>query len=695
MSESDANFPWLVEAAHALKPGAVFPDHFELSRHLAEAWRQVCALLRVSHGDLTQSVASIAGLKVANYEEIQPEAVAMVSEQQCRTLGVLPVKVESDRFVFALSNPYDAPELEAALRFSVGRKVAFELLHPDAIDIHLTHSYAAIRSGLDQSLARFDLDEEVSEQDSNAAVVRLAKAIFRSAIDKGASDIHIQPFFGGGGIRFRVDGSLQAVGTIPVETLQGLSRYFLNQSGGESSKMMVAQDGRLRVTYQGREYDSRLSFLPGHGGMRFVARLLDQNRNFSLSASRFSVSDRRALRRMTSFSSGMVLMTGPTGSGKTTTLYGLLTDLNHVDTNIMTIENPVEYVLPGVSQTNVNPKQGLSFADSLRAILRQDPDVILVGEIRDAETANIAAQAALTGHLVFSTLHTNDALATIPRLLNLGLESAVLADSLVGIISQRLLKALCEHCGQPVGEDMSPLEKQFHEITGEVPSSRAVGCEHCQYTGYSGRMPVVERLEITPALRQMLLAGENDLAALKSALGDNYRSMARNAADFLVSGRTTVDEVHGTLGLRFWHELAEQYEYDVSNLHLGGLKRARSGGGFKLLMLSDDDALSSTLENDLGYPVVQVRTLKEAKGYLQENSAIFSLVADVRLAEGDAIDWLKCLRADLAWAGLPVIFLTEQGSELSQVLEKYGADQLIGFPVDSERLLSAVRKKMN
>lgn len=695
MGESNTHFPWLIEAGHALKPEAVFPEHFQLSPHLAEAWRQVCALLRVGHRDLAQSVAAAAGLRVANYEEIQPDVVEMVSEKQCRSLGVLPLRIDDDRFVFALSNPSAAAELESTLKFTLGRKVGFELLHPDAIDIHLTHSYAILGAGSDQNLTVLNLDEGVPDQDSNAAVVRLAKAIFRDAIEKRASDIHIQPFFGGGGIRFRIDGSLQAVGTIPVETLQGLSRYFLNQSGGESSKMMTAQDGRLRVLCNGREYDSRLSFLPGHGGMRFVARLLDQNRNFTLAASGFSISDRRALRRMTSYSSGMVLMTGPTGSGKTTTLYGLLTDLNHVDTNIMTIENPVEYVLPGVSQTNVNPKQGLSFADSLRAILRQDPDVILIGEIRDAETANIAAQSALTGHLVFSTLHTNDALTTIPRLLNLGLDSAVLADSLVGIISQRLLKSLCEHCSQPLGEELSPLEKQFLEITGEPPSSKAVGCEHCHYTGYLGRMPVIERLEVTPALRQKLLAGERDLEVLKTTLGTSYRSMARNAADFLVSGRTTVDEVHATLGIRFWHDLSAQYDYDISELHLGGMKRARSGESFKLLMLSEDDALATALEKGLGFPVVQIRLLSEAKAYLQENSAVFSLVADVRLAEGDAVEWLHALRADLAWSGLPVIFLTEPDSELGRVLDEYGANQVEGFPVDPERLRASVTKLMN
>ncbi len=687
-----ARHAWLLQAGARTRPEVEVPGQFTLSPYLPEAWRQVLALFRVDDATLASAVAAAAGLTVGDPKALDRAAAVEVSEGECRRFQVLPLRFDEGAAVYGISDPTAIAEAEAALRFATGRRAKFQIIPPDDIDSYLTNLYAADSDARDAGIAAIDLGAADESSAKNVATVRLAKALLRDAIKRRASDVHIQPFAGGGAIRFRVDGRLVRVGTIPAETLQSLARYFLVNAKADPSKFMEAQDGRFRLVWRNAEYDTRLSFLPGHGGMRIVARLLNQRQNFSIARRGFSPGDQQALQRMCAYASGIVLLTGPTGSGKTSTLYSLLSELNRVDVNIMTVENPVEYVLPGISQTNIDPRRGLTFADSLRAILRQDPDIILIGEIRDAETANIAAQAALTGHQVFSTLHANDALSAIPRLLNLGLDAPTLADSLVGIVSQRLVRSLCEACARPVKGTLTPLETQFAAICGEKPARHAIGCEVCGYSGYVGCTPVIERLEMTSALREKLLQGVRDLRELKKAAGDSHRGMAANTAELLVSGRTTVDEVHEVLGMRFWHELAELHEYPVAQLQVLGSADSAGGGRLGLLLLSRDEALSHGLAEETGYPVQRVESIVDARAALQERSGVFAVVADARMQQSELLQWLQKLRAELAWAGLPVIFVSDRGAtELNDVLQRNGARVVPGFPVDVQELAEAVR----
>ncbi|MBA4382426.1 MAG: type II/IV secretion system protein, partial [Sideroxydans sp.] len=527
----------------------------------------------------------------------------------------------------------------------------------------------------------------------NQANVKLALAIFRTAIDRNASDVHIHPFVGGGAIRFRIDGQMRRIATIPMKSLEGLSRFLRNHAGLEINPLKP-QDGRLRFKYGRREIDVRLSMLPTYDGERIVCRLLDQSRNFSLQQSRFSLADQQALRHLTSHSAGILLLTGPTGSGKTSTLYALLSELNSVDVNIMTIEDPVEYVLPGISQVQVNERQGLSFADTLRSILRQDPDIVLVGEIRDEETARIAMQAALTGHLVLSTLHTNDALGTIPRLLDLGLEASVLADALIGVVSQRLVRRLCEDCRQPSAAPSPPIEEEFHRITGEFPAYRSVGCEKCDYTGYRGRLPVIERLENAPALRQSLLAGGRNLSTLKEAAHDHHRSMAASAKDWIVSGWTTPAEVQQVLGMRFWIELAEEHGVDLGTLNfdLSGLSEQRDSR-MKMLLLSQDETLADRLATSLMYGIERVDDEAVAIDHLKHHSNFIALVIDGASCGEAPEAWLKALRTNLTSSGLPVLFvLDENDSALKSILEHYKAEYISRSEIQTAELTASVSR---
>ena len=393
---------------------------------------------------------------------------------------------------------------------------------------------------------------------------------------------------------------------------------------------------------------------------------------FDLHQSRFSLADQQALHRLIGQSAGIVLLTGPTGSGKTSTLYALLAELNSVDVNIMTIEDPVEYVLPGISQVQVNEKQGLSFADTLRSILRQDPDVVLVGEIRDEETARIALQASLTGHLVLSTLHTNDALGSIPRLLDLNLDASVLADALIGVVSQRLVRCLCEACRHPRLAPLLAVEEEFRRITGELPPYRPVGCEACGFTGYRGRLPIIEYVEMTPELRQTLLVGGRSLSALKDAVRGHRRSMSTSAKAWIVSGMTTPQEVQKVMGAKFWDELAQEHgkEPGAVNFDVG----AQTDRRMKVLLLSHDAALVARLTSVLPYGVQQIADQNAAVEHIEKHGDVIAFVIDSALCAGTPVAWMVELRTALGASGLPALFVLREGMQtLELLLERYGA----------------------
>lgn len=680
---------WLVKCVQAQHPERSLPPSVELAENLGEAWRQVAALFSITPLELAACVAHAFGLQPGNIAQFQPADASLLPERQCREMKVVQLWQTEQSACFAVADPRLSAEQSNRLRFAAGRNVDIVILPPDDIDTCLTRRFASSAAASSDRAHVIDLLASDLPTD-NAPVVKLACALLRKAIDGNASDVHIHPFVGGGAIRFRVDGRLRRVATITNETLAGLSRYFKAHAGLDPNPLKP-QDGRLRVVYGRREIDIRLSILPAYDGDRIVCRLLDQSRNFSLQQSHFSTTDQQTLRRMTANSSGMVLLTGPTGSGKTSTLYALLTELNTVDVNVMTIEDPVEYVLPGISQIQVNEKQGLSFADTLRSILRQDPDIVLVGEIRDAETARIATQAALTGHLVLSTLHTNDALGTLPRLLDLGLDSSILADALLGVISQRLVRRFCATCRQPAQAPYLPSEAEFQRLTGEYPAHRAGGCQDCDFTGYRGRLPVIESLEISPSLRQAIIAGERRLDELARIAGGYRRSMAASAKDWIVSGQTTAAEVQHVLGMGFWRELAKEHGMPPESLSANLEPESQAGHRLKILLLSREQSLAETLSTKLSYAVERVDNDDLAARYLNQHNDVIGLVIDARLAEEPLDAWLTRLRTKLAWAGLPGLFVTRsQDAGLQALLARFAVPSVEWDGLQSSALVEAV-----
>lgn len=384
----------------------------------------------------------------------------------------------------------------------------------------------------------------ISTNGNDMQAADIVENIFSKAITLHASDIHIEPLDTKTRVRLRIDGLLRLIEDIPAARHNSVISRIKVLCGMNIAEKRVPQDGRLEITREGRCIDLRISTLPTIRGEKIVIRVLDKERTlFSLNQLAFSEDNLKLYQSMYKTARGIVLITGPTGSGKSTTLYATLNDLNTQEQNIITIEDPVEYKIAGINQVAVNSKTGLTFAKGLRAIVRQDPNIIMVGEIRDAETAQIAIQSALTGHLVLSTLHTNSAAGAVTRLLDMGIEPFLLASAVRGVTAQRLVRKICPHCcKQYEAEDW---EKNFLHVPAEreLLLQRGEGCEKCGFTGYKGRMAVQEVLPITEQITGLILHHDSEAMIQEAARQHGFISLKQDGIDKVMAGYTTVAEL--------------------------------------------------------------------------------------------------------------------------------------------------------
>lgn len=392
-----------------------------------------------------------------------------------------------------------------------------------------------------------DAVEDLLDETSDAPFIRLVNMVLTQAVRAGASDIHIEPYRDVSRVRFRLDGVLYERHTLnKVHHAAIVSRIKVMAKLNIAEKRLP-QDGRIAISLGGRQVGLRVSTLPTSFGERVVLRLLEKSeRILSLAELGLGKDDDQLMRRIVALTHGIVLITGPTGSGKTTTLYALLQEIASPDKNILTIEDPVEYELEGVGQIQVNPKIGLTFADGLRSIVRQDPDVILIGEIRDGETASIAVQSALTGHLVFSTLHTNDAPSAVTRLFDMGVEPFLLSSVLRAVVAQRLVRMLCPHCREPYLPDEKELEGlgdvRLAYTVGQ-PFYRPVGCPQCMETGYRGRMAIYEIMPVSDTLKRLMVEQADANKIREQAVGEGMRSLHNDGMFKVIAGRTSITEI--------------------------------------------------------------------------------------------------------------------------------------------------------
>ena len=490
--------------------------------------------------------------------DIPQEIIDMVPKSVVEEQNILPIKLTSRALIVAMTDPLDLYALDN-LRFILQNEVECALTTPEAMHEAIKKYYGVdqddmvdIFDQLTQSDIEYgqDLqDEEISEEEEedDAPVVRLVTLIISEAVKNRASDIHIEPMANKLRIRYRVDGVCSEVDAPPKKLQKSIITRLKIMSKMRVDEKRIPQDGRIKISLQGRDIDLRVSSLPCNHGESVVMRILDKEKALvSLDELGFYEADYERFLRIIKKPNGIFLVTGPTGSGKTTTLYAALSELNRPDVKIITAEHPVEYNITGINQSQVRHEIGLNFAKILRAMLRQAPNVVLVGEIRDLETAEIAIQAALTGHLVFSTLHTNDAPGALTRLIDMGVKPFLVSSAVQAVLAQRLVRKLCAKCKQPYTP--TPGELATVGLTAEAVKNakffEPTGCEECKQSGYRGRMGIYEMLEMSPAMRELTFHQASSLKLRDEAqVSGGMATLQKDGIRKVLTGHTCIPEI--------------------------------------------------------------------------------------------------------------------------------------------------------
>lgn len=493
-------------------------------------------------------------------DDVEPMIAHLVSYELANRHTLIPIRRDENRLVVAMATP-----LNLMVRDQIEMKTGYQVVPvaatPNAIR-QAIHFHFDVANVTKQAIANMRLKEDAMKADadggdlsfgeaesdhaSNDPITKLVSSIIRGAMDAQASDIHIEPQPTDVRVRYRIDGMLRGAVTLPLSAQKEVVSHIKIVSNMDISEKRVPQDGHLAMRHCGRDYDLRISSLPAMDGEKLVIRILDKSANrWDLTSIVSNVDDREAFHGLLRNPYGMVLVTGPTGSGKTTTLYSLLQLLNTPERNIVTVEDPVEYRLDGITQVQIRPRAGMTFASALRSILRQDPDIILIGEIRDLETAEIAISSALTGHLVLSTLHTNDATGAISRLVNLGIPPYLVGSALLGTVAQRLIRTLCPKCKKPYVPDLAE-QKCMLSYCGrnhQTPFYQAQGCPDCSHSGFKGRKSIYEILHVSHTLREMILENKHEDAIKDLAIREGMAPLSKSALREVCEGHTDIEEI--------------------------------------------------------------------------------------------------------------------------------------------------------
>ena len=705
-------------------------------------WETAVRRQFISDDEILTALASRFHMKIANLSLATPQAREHVPESLARKYRIIPLTITDSALEIATADPHDL-DCERTLAFATGRTVKMSLAAPTKINERLDELYRpenVVSKILENVSANYDIQAiaDVQAQEdmelggekasSERPIIRLVDHIFAEGITSRASDIHLEPEEGGVAVRYRIDGVLRQTMVLPRAAGIPLVSRIKIMSGLDIADRLRPQDGRARVAVNGVPIDLRVSTLPASQGEKVVVRILDTRATvLSLDGMGLRTDELDRIKRLLEMREGVILVTGPTGSGKTTTLYSALRQIQTRGVNIVTVEDPVEYRLQGVVQVQVHEKAGLTFAAALRSILRQDPDVVLVGEVRDRETAATAVQASLTGHLVLTTLHTIDAASSITRLTDIGVESYKLAAALKGIIAQRLLRRVCPQCREVW---MDPIPDRLRAwIPAGTPLFRAGGCDHCAQTGYRGRMAVVEVLVSNPEVERRISAGESVDRVADAAREGGMRSLWESGVSRVVGGETTIEELLRVL------EVPQEDPSRSTTRPASGPASRKAGAGrdathgnarppqpepvstpvptgheaaFELLddltphaksrrehatvlLVEDEEPLRRVLRELLereGFTVLEasdgVLALDEV-----DRGAPDIVVLDLNLPRLDGYGVLSHLRARQATFALPVIVLTAKGDEDSEVrVFEYGASDFLTKPF-RPRALSA------
>jgi len=734
----DTTFPdeWLATSLE----GIITPELLEELRAKAEPsrtlWEMVVSRHIVTDDGIIEKLSARYRLKVADVTLVDPKVKDTLPEQLVRRYRVLPVRITDSYCEVATANPFDL-DAEKSLAFATGREVRMLLLSPAKIAEKLDELYRPDKTldrlleGMDESGDLIHLAEEapdelsISEEEaSQRPVVKLVDLILQEGILARASDIHIEPEEGGVAVRYRIDGVLRQQMKIPRAAGLPLISRIKIMSSLDIADRLRPQDGRARVAVNGQPIDLRVSTLPAALGEKVVVRILDSRVTVkSLDMLGLNPGEAEAINQLLENHEGIILVTGPTGSGKTTTLYSMIRQIQSEGVNIVTVEDPVEYRMQGIVQVQVQEKAGLTFASALRSILRQDPNVVLVGEIRDKETAQIATQASLTGHLVLSTLHTNDAPNAVTRLVDIGVEAYKIAAALRGVVAQRLMRKLCPTCKEVWME--APPDRLKKWVPVGTPLYRHAGCPDCAMTGYRGRFSIIEVLPVGPEVERRIAAGQTADRIAEAAQRAGMKTLWESGLLHVLRGESTIDELLRVVEVPSEEEPqenepaaptrtssgvgrpspaagvmappAERAERSTDHFELleePAPPRATGTHGaapLKVLLVDDEDSLRKVMKDLLerdGYNVTEARDGVQALDQVDRVGPDI-IVLDLNLPGLDGYGVLSHLRSRPATAGIPVIVLTAKGDEDNEVrVFELGADDFLTKPFRA-RALSA------
>ena len=510
----------------------------------------------VSERDMAEALAHLLALPLTREDDVPAQAVleGVLSDRFLKEKRILPLEATDTTLRVAVADPLDSYALDA-VRIAAGRETILQVAEPGLVEraLERLYEFGASAAAENDILSMGDDDElgldveRLRDQASEAPVIRLVNQIIARAVDQRASDIHLEAFENHVRLRYRIDGVLREADPPPRTLRAAIVSRIKIMARLNIAERRLPQDGRIKLAIRGKTIDLRVATLPAMHGEGVVLRILDRD-SVALDFVSLGIAGANldGVNAILGRPHGIFLVTGPTGSGKTTSLYAALSTLNSPDKKILTVEDPVEYQLDGVDQVQVKPDIGLSFAHVLRSFLRQDPDILMIGEIRDRETAEIAVQAALTGHLVLSTLHTNDAASSITRLLDMGVADYLLTSTLTGVSAQRLVRTLCPHCRTPkrvLPELAAQLGLDRHGRPGELMVYDPVGCDSCGGSGFRGRICIMETLVMSDRIRQLVLRRGEANALRQAAVEEGMVSMYDDGMQKALAGMTTIEEV--------------------------------------------------------------------------------------------------------------------------------------------------------
>jgi type IV pilus assembly protein PilB len=729
---------WLVPTVEPLLAGdALAALRLEVAPAPVSLWETAVQRRLVSDDQVLGAIATRFRLPVADLSRVDSRVTGDIPEQLARRFTVVPLGQTDSYLEVATANPFDI-DAEKMLAFATGREVRMLLASPGKLRAKLDEIYRSGEDVVSRLLAGIDEDTEVkeltededdfaaasAEEASQRPIIRLVDMMLADGVVSRASDIHVEPIEGGVVVRYRIDGVLRQVMKVPRNAGIPLISRIKIMSGLDIADRLRPQDGRARVSVNGEPVDLRVSTLPASLGEKVVIRILSQRTTvLNLESLGLHQDEQEAIKRLLTHKEGIILVTGPTGSGKTTTLYSALRLVQNDGVNIVTVEDPVEYRLgQNIVQVQVHDKAGLTFASALRSILRQDPDVVLVGEIRDQETSQIALQASLTGHLVLSTLHTNDAPNAVTRLVDMGMEPYKIASALRGVVAQRLMRRLCQACFEPREEPVP--ERLTRYVPPDAKLLRAVGCAECAMTGYRGRFSIMEVLTMNSDLERRIGQGATADVIAEAARASGMRSLFESGLRHVLAGDSTLEELlrvtdvpredqaarppeprpagpaaapprvaaappppkpESSLSLDF----ADALELVDDQAEVGRAAAGVRGAGTCVLLVEDEDQLRRVMKDLLereGYTVAEARDGVQALDQV-DRFAPDVIILDLNLPGLDGYSVLSQLRSRPATRSIPVMVLTAKGDEDNEVrVFELGADDFITKPFRAKAL---------